>query len=142
MRSFPSLSIVNAFTVALILMLGSMVSQSVVGADELRDPMQPPPFALKKFRQAKFAGEPTVAKPKVVKTQEKSLQLTSILFSKDRKIAIIDDQMLAVGDKIKDAKLIRLTRMSARLLRKGKVIDLSLNTDLSAIEIRAVESDL
>ena len=50
--------------------------------------------------------------------------------------------MLAVGDKIKDAKLIRLTRMSARLLRKGKVIDLSLNTDLSAIKIRAVESDL
>jgi hypothetical protein len=50
--------------------------------------------------------------------------------------------MLSVGDKIQDAKLIKLTRNSARLVRKGKVINLSLNKDLLAIKKKAVESDL
>ena len=79
------------------------------------------------------------AKPAQV---QKPLQLTSILISNHRKIAIIDDQMLSVGDSIQGAKLVKLTRDSARLLRKGKAINLSLNNDLTAIRKKAVESDL
>ena len=37
------------------------------------------------------------------KTAKIRLQLTSILFSAERKIAIIDDQMLRVGDSIRGA---------------------------------------
>ena len=119
--------------------LGAIAS---VGAAELRDPMQPPPLALRKMRQALAAQQPQVAKPKVDKAPAKALQLTSILFSNDRKIAIIDDQMLAIGDRIRGARLVSLTRASARLVRQGKVINLRLGDDPAAIRKKAVESDL
>ena len=67
---------------------------------------------------------------------------TSILISKDRRVAIINDKMLGIGDKIDNATLVRLTRDSARLVRKGKVINLRLNNELIAIRKKAVESDL
>jgi hypothetical protein len=104
--------------------------------------MQPPPFALQKFRQAKWTGKPATTKTKDSKTGQKPLQLTSILYGRDRKIAIINDQMLAVGDRIRGAELVKLTRATARLVRKGKVISLSLDNDLTAIKKEAVESNL
>ena len=79
---------------------------------------------------------------KAVKPQQKSLQLTSILYARDRKVAIIDDQMLVVGDRIRGAELVKLTRATARLVRKGKVINLSLDNDLTAVKKEAVKSDL
>lgn len=114
----------------------------LASAQELRDPMQPPPFAMQKFREAKWADKPPTTKAKVEKPKQKPLQLTSILYAKDRKIAIIDDQMLTVGDRIRGAELVKLTRATARLVRKGKVINLSLDNDLTAIKKKAVESDL
>lgn len=115
---------------------------TLASAQELRDPMKPPPFALQKFRQAKWAGKPTTTKAKLGKPKQESLQLTSILYAQDRKIAIINDQMLAVGDRIRGAELVKLTRATARLVRKGKVINLSLDNELTAIKKEAVESDL
>ncbi len=111
-------------------------------AQELLDPMQPPPFALLKFRQAKSNAKPIVTKPVGAKPVQNPLQLTSILFSPKRKIAIIDDRMLAVGDRIRGAELVKLTRTSARLVRKGKVITLRLGNDSSIIRKQAVETDL
>lgn len=132
--------IVTYIAILLLLSLGFFSLGALVSAAELRDPMQPPPLALQKLRQAKWAKQPKVSKAKVVKPAEKPLQLTSILISRERKVAIIDDQMLRVGDKIRGATLVRLTRDSARLVRNGKVINLSLNNDLTAIRKRAVES--
>ena len=128
--------------VVLFITLGSLGFTALLQAQELRDPMQPPAFALQKFREAKWADQPK--QPKVVKETPKlaPMQLTEIIFSKDRQVAIIDDQLLVVGDKIRDARLVKLTRDSARLVRKGKVITLSLHNDLSAISKKAVESDL
>lgn len=134
--------ITTYLAVVLLITLGSFGFSALLRAQELRDPMQPPPFALQKFKQAKWANQPKDSKPKVDKPQQKPLQLTEIIFSKDRKIAIIDDQVLVVGDKIRDAKLVKLTRESARLVRQGKVINLSLNHGSSAIRKKAVESDL
>lgn len=114
---------------------------SMAQAEELRDPMQPPALALQKFRQAKWAKQPQTEKV-AVKPPPPPLLLTSIIFSKSRKIAVIDDQMLAVGDSIQGAKVISIERDSARLLRKGKIIKLSLNNDLTAIRKKAVESNL
>ena len=122
--------ITTYLAVVLFITFGSFGVSALLHAQELRDPMQPPPFALQKFQQAKWAK------------QKKPTQLTEIIYSKDRQIAIIDDQVLVVGDKIRDARLVKLTRESARLVRKGKVINLSLNNDLSAIKKQAVESDL
>ena len=134
--------ITTYIVVVLLLSLGFIGVGAVASAEELRDPMQPPPFALQKFREAKWAKKPKPTKPQVAKPRSKPLQLTSILYSDERKIAIIDDQMLAVGDSIRGAELIRLTRESARLMRKGKIINLSLGNEITAIRKNAVESDL
>ncbi len=128
--------------VVALLALGFFGVGTLAKATGLRDPMQPPAYALQKFRQAKLSAKPQVAKSTAVKPQQKPLQLTSILIARNRKIAIIDDQMLALGDRIRGAKLVGLTRASARLVRKGKVINLSLNNDSTAIKKSAVESNL
>ncbi|MEM7565174.1 MAG: hypothetical protein AAF353_19350 [Pseudomonadota bacterium] len=128
--------------VFMLVLSGQISFGALVMAQELRDPMQPPPYALKKIQQAKWAKLPKKTEPKVDKPKDKPLSLTSILISNNRKIAIIGDQMLSVGDSIKDAKLVKLTRESARLIRKGKVINLSLHNKSAAISKKAVESDL
>lgn len=134
--------ITTYIVVVVLLSLGFFGVGTMAKAAELRDPMQPPPYALQKFRQAKWAGKPATKSTKAVKPQQKSLQLTSILYARDRKVAIIDDQMLVVGDRIRGAELVKLTRATARLVRKGKVINLSLDNDLTAVKKEAVESDL
>jgi hypothetical protein len=134
--------IATYIVVVVLLSLGFFGIGAIASAQELRDPMQPPPFALQKFREAKWASKPKPVKAQQTKPSPKSLHLTSILFSAERKIAIIDNQMLAVGDRIRGAELVRLTRETARLVRKGKVINLSLGTELKAIRKKAVESDL
>ncbi len=134
--------ITTYLTVILLLSLGFFGFGALASAEELRDPMQPPPLALQKFREAKWANKPRVNKASVKKPAPKTLRLTSILISRDRKVAIINDQMLRVGDKIDNATLVRLTRDSARLVRKGKVINLRLNNELTAIKKKVVESDL
>ncbi|MBT8434145.1 MAG: hypothetical protein KJN95_05765 [Gammaproteobacteria bacterium] len=128
--------------VIVLLSAGFAGVATMAKAAELRDPMQPPPYALQKFRQAKWAGKSTTTPTKAIKPQQKPLQLTSILYAKDRKVAIINDQMLVIGDRIRGAQLIKLTRATARLVRKGKVINLSLDNNLTAVRKEAVESDL
>jgi len=128
--------------VILLVSLGFFGVGALASAQELRDPMQPPPFALQKYREARWAANPRPAKKVVVKPKPEPLRLTSIIYSAERKVAIIDDQMLAIGDRVRGAELVGLTRSSARLLRKGKVINLNLGTELTAIRKKAVKSDL
>jgi hypothetical protein len=125
--------ITTYFIVVVLLALGFFGVGALAKAAELSDPMQPPALALQKLRQAKLAGQPAPSPVSALRPEMKPLQLTSILFSQNRKIAIMDDQMLAVGDRIRGARLVKLTRVSARLVRKGKVINLSLDNDLAAI---------
>ena len=116
----------------------------MVQAAEIRDPMEPPAFALQKFRQAKWKSANKVVKKATVvkKLVVKSMRLTSILISPERKIAIIDDQTLRVGDAIRSAKLIRINKDSVRLVKKGKIIDLRLTDELTAIKKITVERKL
>ena len=127
-------------SIILTLMVVPIVS---VQAEEIRDPMRPPAFALEKFRLAKIKNRTrSVSSVKVKKPAVRPLKLTSILYSSDRKIAIIDDRMLRVGDSIRNAKLVRINRDSARLLKKGKFFELKLSSDLSAIKKTPSESRL
>jgi len=128
--------------VVLLMILVFLSVGQIASAQELRDPMQPPALALRKFRAAKWTADAKPAKPQPTKPKAKPLQLTSILFSGERKIAIIDNQMLALGDSIRGAKLVRLTPASARLVRQGKIINLSLGSKLTTNRKRAVKSDL
>lgn len=125
--------------VLLLLSIGFFGVGALATAQELRDPMQPPPFALKKFRQAEWAKRPKAAPSGPAKPKPKPLELTSILFSRDRRIAIIDDQMLKVGDRIRGMTLVALSRDTARLVHNGKVLELKLNSELAAIRKHAVE---
>lgn len=128
--------------VVLLLALGFLGIGSLASAAEFRDPMQPPPFALQKFREARWAANPKPVKPVVAVAKPEPMRLTSIIYSAERKIAIIDDQALAIGDRIRGAQLVSLTRSSARLVRKGKVINLTLGTELTAIKKQPAKSDL
>ena len=134
--------ITTYLVVVVLLALGFFGVGALAKAEELRDPMQPPAFALQKFRQAKWSGKPAPTKSSVSKPKPKPMQLTSILISPNRKIAIIDDQMLGIGDRIKGAELVGLTRSSARLKRKGKVINLNLGTELTTIKKKTVKGGL
>lgn len=134
--------ITTYLAVVVFITLGSFGFTALLHAQELRDPMQPPAFALQKFREARWSKQPK--KPQAVKAKPKQspMQLTEIIYSKERQVAIIDDRLLVVGDRIRGARLIKLTRETARLEHKGKLITLSLHNDLSAIKKKAVESDL
>lgn len=116
----------------------------MVQAGEIRDPMQPPAFALKKFQQAKYKNrvKPVNTGVKVKRPAAKPLKLTSILYSPIRKIAIIDDQMLAVGGTIRGARVVKINKHSARLVRNGKVINLRLPEEIIGIKKILVESKL
>ncbi len=127
---------IGLITMASLLMLQFGPGQ----AAEIKDPMRPPEYALHKFRLAKYKSS-TKTVVKVKKSEVKSMKLTSIIYSPTRKIAIIDDQMLSVGGIINGAKLVRIDKRSARLVRKGKVIHLRLPDDLTAVKKTLVESD-
>jgi len=125
------LSLLGAISLALL-----VIPTAMIQAEEISNPMQPPAYALKKFQQAKFKNRVSTVNTgkKINKPAVKPLKLTSILFSSERKIAIIDDHMLRVGDTIGSAKLVRINRNSARLLKKGKIIELKLDSETNTIK--------
>ncbi len=139
----------SLFLLAASILLRALVVQILlfplvmVQAGEIRDPMQPPAFALKKFQQAKYKNRTNAVKTgvRVKKPAIKPMKLTSILYSPTRKIAIIDDQMLAVGGTIRGARVIKIDKRSARLVRKGKVINLRLPDDVIRIRKTLAESE-
>ena len=132
----------RACTTGLIAIIPLLMLQfGSVQAVEIKDPMQPPEYALKKFRQAKNKNKPVNTAIPVKKVEIKPMKLTSIIYSPTRKIAIIDDQMLGVGGTINGAKLVKIEKHSARLVRNGKVINLRLPGDLTAIKKTRSESD-
>lgn len=135
--------IITTYIVVLLLVsLGFFGVGAIASASELRDPMQPPPFASQKMRQARWAAKPKPARTVVAKPKAEPLHLSSIIFAEDRKVAIINDQMLAIGDRISGAELVSMTRSSVRLVRKGKVINLKIAPELSAIKKKVVERKL
>ena len=111
-------------------------------APELRDPMQPPALALRKMREAKQASAARRLPAQARTAPAKPFRLTSILVGPERSVAIIDDQTLALGDSIRGARLVRLTRNSARLLQRGRIINLELDGGAGAtISKKAVQEN-
>lgn len=103
-------------------------------ASAFHDPMRPPSFALEKFRLEKIKNQPDSNKPKVTSAKQKpGWVLNSILYSSERKHAIINNKLVKKGDVIAGAKLIRVEPQSVRLIAKGKIIDLSLKTRYKSI---------
>ena len=119
----------------LLLLLVPWLSLSVCA--EFFDPMQPPPLALKKFKLEKIKSQNKNKGTVSVQKNEKKPApwvLSSILYSSQRKHAIINNKLVKQGEVIAGARLIRLKPDSVRLLAKGKVIDLSLRKSLKSIK--------
>jgi hypothetical protein len=91
---------------------------------KVSDPMRLPRVALQKYE---LTDNPKVVAGRGNSSKTKTFELTSILYSATRKIAIIDDKMLSVGDKISGAKLVSVKKYSARLIRNGKTINLRIS---------------
>ena len=111
-----------------------LVSVQCVWA-EFNDPMRPPAYALEKFRLLKLKQTKRVIRKKIKSSAKDAWVLNSILYSSQRKHAIINDQLVKKGEMIKGAKLIRLKADSVRLLAKGKFIDLKIYADQPDIKL-------
>ncbi len=116
--------------------LSLAVSGELVVAETIVDPMRPPAFALEKFRLAKLknSGAVSSVQSSTGASAANPLQLSSILIAKDRKVAIINQQMLVVGEQIGNAKLIKISKGSVQLLKNGKRTVLNLNNEPTAIK--------
>ncbi len=130
---------------ALVVVLVNFYEISIHSAiADIQNPMQPPAFALKKFKLAKLkkSGSSRAKSTVTKKIAKKPLQLSAILIGNNRKIAIINDRMLVVGDKIERNKVIKIFRDRVELSRNGRKLELKLDKDLSAIRKHAVKSRL
>ncbi len=111
-----------------LLLSASDINSSI--SNPIKNPMRPPAFALQKYQQARNKNKPQVVAVEQELVKSKTLELTSILYSSTRKIAIIDDKMLSVGDSIDGARLVSVKKDSARLVKNGKTINLRLSNQL------------
>lgn len=57
-------------------------------------------------------------------------RLAAIMLSKDRKFAVIDGQEVALGGRLGDARLVRLTETEATLRSRTETVVLKLGADL------------
>ena len=132
------------FPLIAVILLSLVFPFSLMQAAEIQDPMEPPAYALQKFREAKWKISNKRVKTTIAvkKPVVKAMHLTSILYSSERKIAIIDDQTLKVGDAIRNARLIKINKGSVRLVKKGKIIVLRLDDGLTANKKIVVERKL
>lgn len=108
-------------------------------SSSIKNPMRPPAFALQKYQQAKNKSKPKVVVVQRNLIKSKTLQLTSILYSPTRKIAIIDEKMLSVGDSINGARLVSIEKDNARLIKNGKSINLRLSNQSKIIRKTVVQ---
>lgn len=130
----------------LLLCFGLGGVQSVAGVEPIKDPMKPPAFALNKFRLEKLkknAGPQTVKKNVAATPIRKTLTLSSILIGKNRKVAIINDKTLVVGERIAKYKLVAIFKDRVQMVSaSGKRTELKLDNNITAIRKDAVESKL
>ncbi len=117
-----------------ILLLSACLVAGSALATSFYDPMRPPAYAREKFRLEKIKNKPSSNQPKVTAVKKKpAWVLNSILYSSERKHAIINNKLVKKGDFIAGAKLVRVEPQSVRLIAKGKIIDLSLKTRYKSI---------
>lgn len=105
---------------------------SVVQA-EFFDPMQPPAFALYKYKM-ETQPQPTPGSTSSTRPRPQPLVLNSILYSGQRQHAIINNRIVKKGDMVDGAKLIQLLPDRVKLVKKGKVVELSLNSGFKSIK--------
>ena len=117
-----------------LLLIGGFLLSSNLLASAFYDPMQPPAYALEKFRMEKIQNRPAVKTSTSKPKKKQSWVLNSILYSDQRQHAIINNKLVKKGDTIAGAKLIQVQPHGVRLLSKGKIIDLDLKSRYKSIK--------
>lgn len=102
----------------LIICLVIFSSNTLVG-----DPMRPP-MIKEKTRAVILAPQDETNKVKAKPRPE--FILSQIIYSKSRKLAVINKRMLVEGDRLNNAKVIKISQASVQLKRKGRKIILKL----------------
>jgi hypothetical protein len=132
----------HLFAILLVWLIQPMLLTAQAKDVSVNNPMRPPAVAIQKYQQAKNLNKPKVATGQGKWKKTKTLELTSILYSATRKIAIIDDKMLTVGDKIYGAKLVSIKKNSARLISNGKTINLRISSKSTNIRKTVVSQTM
>lgn len=65
-----------------------------------------------------------------VARQQQQLKVESILFSDDRKVAVINGTVVAEGERVGAARVVSIGKNNVRLTRNGKVVNLTLGKAL------------
>jgi hypothetical protein len=108
-----------------MLLCGLLITFQLMAAD-FHDPMQPPAFALNKFRLEKIKNSPETGKVAARQQKQDPWVLNSILYSSKRQHAIINNRLVRKGEVIGGAKLVSVKPDSVRLISRGKVVVLKL----------------
>ncbi len=123
------------------LLLGS-VSASANSVEILADPMKPPALALQKMRPKTVKKAPRKPVTKVVQKPLPPLVLQSIIFSPDRKIAIINDLPVVSGERVEGARVVDIKKDRVTVVRRGKKLELMLDSDSRVINKTTAKSNL
>jgi hypothetical protein len=121
---------IRVLTGVLLVAAMGLLTQAVAQAN---DPMRPPAFALHKYKLEKLKKNPPPVPLPTSQKEEQPWVLNSILYSKQRQHAVINNVLVRKGERIRGARLVRLTPESVRLVHKGKVIDLDLRSRYKSI---------
>jgi MSHA biogenesis protein MshK len=98
----------NKALIANVFLISALLAATALGAEVLPDPTRPPALIM-------APDEAKVAVPA-------SPVLQSVLISPLRRVATINGQIVKVGDKIGDAKVVKIAE-SEVVLRKGKDVE-------------------
>ncbi len=128
-----------------LVMLVMQPAASTVSANSpelLQDPMKPPALAIRKMRAAEASKNPQPVKRTEVQPPPPPLVLQSIIFSPDRQIAIINDLPVISGERVEGAKVVAIKKDRVTLVRKGKKLELMLDSDSPELNKTNTKSEL
>ena len=136
------MKLVNLLGFALISVLLGSLQASANSVEILADPMKPPALALQKMRPKTVKKAPKKPANKVVLKPLPPLVLQSIIYSADRKIAIINDLPVVSGERVEGARVVDIKKDRVTLVRRGKKLELMLDSDSRAINKTTAKSKL
>lgn len=124
---------------------GSLLGSTAASANSveiLADPMKPPAVALQKMRPKTARKTPAKPVKKVVVKPLPPLVLQSIIYSPGRKIAIINDSPVVSGEQVEGARVVDIKKDRVTLVRRGKKLELMLDSDSRVINKTTAKSKL
>jgi MSHA biogenesis protein MshK len=104
--------VVNKSYLTVLLMIAVYGTTITAQADTLRDPLRPVHYQVAKKG----------ADGSAVKKQPQSWQLSAVLISRDRTVAVVNGQSMQVGDQIDGYKLLKIEPAKVLLQDKQKQI--------------------